>query len=79
MKVHAGNPGRWAAEHIFEWLKVKISCTSIPTLGKWQRIKPRIMAKNMMANLSSARRRTSFGGLEVSSGFLAESDLQKIQ
>lgn len=60
MKDHDGNVfGIPAALHIFECFKVRISCTSMAILGKWQKVKAIMMTRKMTANRSSALRRLS--------------------
>ena len=79
--VQAGKDVKLCLAQRLKCSKVAISCTSMATLGKWQKINPKMMTRKIMANLSSAFRLFSLAVLFVLSSshfwdFLSE-DLEK--
>ena len=52
--VQAGKDVKLCLAQRLKCSKVAISWTSMATLGKWQKINPKMMTRKIMANLSSA-------------------------
>ena len=63
--VQAGKDVKLCLAQRLKCSKVAISWTSMATLGKWQKINPKMMTRKIMANLSSAFRLFSLAVLFV--------------